>query len=95
VPYQKAESRSRDPWQHFEHFAVVRVTDTGPGVDEMSRERIFFPFYTTKTKGSGVGLSMAKKIVNSHRGSIEIGRAPEGGAVFTVRLPVALSPMEE
>jgi signal transduction histidine kinase len=95
VPYQQAESSSKDPWHHFERFAVVRVTDTGPGVDDMNKDRIFFPFYTTKTKGSGVGLSMAKKIVNSHRGSIEIGRAPEGGAVFTVRLPVALSPMEE
>ncbi len=95
IPYREAESRPKDPWQHFEHFAVVRVQDTGPGVDDMSKDRIFFPFYTTKKKGSGVGLSMAKKIVNSHRGSIEIGRAPGGGAVFTVRLPVALRPMEE
>jgi signal transduction histidine kinase len=95
VPYDQAESHSKDPWQHFEHFAVVRVADTGPGVDDINKDRIFFPFYTTKRKGSGVGLSMAKKIVNSHRGSIEIDRALEGGAVFTVRLPVALSPMEE
>jgi signal transduction histidine kinase len=95
VPYREAEIRSKDPWQHFEHFAVVRVTDTGPGVDEMNKDRIFFPFYTTKKKGSGVGLSMAKKIVNSHRGSIEIDRAPGGGAAFTVRLPVALNPVEE
>jgi signal transduction histidine kinase len=95
IPYREAESRPRDPWQDFDHFAVVSISDTGPGVDKINRDRIFYPFYTTKRKGSGVGLSMAKKIVNSHRGSIEIGRAPEGGAVFTVRLPVALSPMEE
>jgi len=95
VPYLRGKGRANDPWQHFDHFAVIRVTDTGPGIDDKNRDRIFYPFYTTKKQGSGVGLSMAKKIVNSHRGTIELDRTPEGGAVFTVRLPVAPSPAEE
>jgi len=95
VPYLRVKGRANDPWQHFDHFAVVRVTDTGPGIDDKNRDRIFYPFYTTKKQGSGVGLSTAKKIVNSHRGTIDLERAPEGGAVFTVRLPVAPSPAED
>jgi signal transduction histidine kinase len=95
VPYLRGEGRANDPWQHFDHFAVIRVADTGPGIDDKNRDRIFYPFYTTKKQGSGVGLSTAKKIVNSHRGTIDLDRTPEGGAVFTVRLPVAPSPAEE
>jgi signal transduction histidine kinase len=88
IPYRSSERKANDPWQRFDHFAVIRVSDTGPGIDEKNRERIFYPFYTTKKQGSGVGLSMAKKIVNSHRGTIDIDNAPGGGAVFTVRLPM-------
>jgi signal transduction histidine kinase len=95
IPYLSGKIRTSDPWQHFDHVAVVRVIDTGPGIDEENRDRIFYPFYTTKKQGSGVGLSMAKKIVNSHRGTIDFERAPEGGAVFTVRLPMFPSPAEE
>jgi len=95
VPYGQPEPRVRDPWQQFEHFAVVRIADTGPGIAEKKRDKIFFPFYTTKQQGSGVGLSMAKKIVNSHRGLIDVTGTPEGGALFTVRLPMALSAAED
>jgi signal transduction histidine kinase len=95
IPYLRGKGGTNDPWQHFDHFAVVRVSDTGPGIEDKNRNRIFYPFYTTKKQGSGVGLSMAKKIVNSHRGTIDIDRASGGGAVFTVRLPMALSPAED
>jgi signal transduction histidine kinase len=95
IPYLRGKAGTNDPWQHIDHFAVVRVSDTGPGIEEKNRDRIFYPFYTTKKQGSGVGLSMAKKIVNSHRGTIDIDRAPEGGAAFTVRLPMAPSPAED
>jgi signal transduction histidine kinase len=95
IPYLRGKTGTNDPWQHFDNFAIVRVSDTGPGIEEKNRNRIFYPFYTTKKQGSGVGLSMAKKIVNSHRGTIDIDRSPGGGAVFTVRLPMAPSPAEE
>jgi signal transduction histidine kinase len=95
VPYRQPEPRVRDPWQQFDHFAVVRIADTGPGIAEKKRDKIFFPFYTTKRQGSGVGLSMAKKIVMSHRGLIDVTDTPEGGALFTVRLPMALNTAED
>jgi two-component system, NtrC family, sensor histidine kinase AtoS len=74
----------------FERFVVVRVSDSGPGIADPDKDRVFFPFFTTKKQGSGVGLAMAKKIVSSHGGLIDVDDAPEGGARFTVRLPMLL-----
>jgi len=68
-------------------FAVVRVADTGPGVPAGDRDQVFFPFYTTKRNGSGVGLALARKIVTAHGGVIEVRDASGGGAEFVVRLP--------
>ena len=94
VPYASNEKRERDPWQTFERFAVIRIADTGPGIGADERDRVFYPFFTTKQQGSGVGLSMAKKIVDSHRGLIDVDDAPGGGALFTVRLPMVLQKAE-
>ena len=95
VPYPQKASGSKDAWPTFEQFVVIRFSDSGPGIAAKKRDKIFFPFYTTKKQGSGVGLAMAKKIVNSHRGLIDVDDSPEGGAMFTVRLPMALSQAEE
>lgn len=94
IPYPFGDEQHSDPWQQFDRFAIVRVRDTGPGIDEEQRSRIFYPFYTTKKQGSGVGLPMAKKIVNSHHGLIDVENDAAGGAVFTVRLPMVLSDAE-
>ncbi len=72
----------------FESYAVVRVSDTGPGIPEEHLDKLFYPFFTTKKHGSGVGLSMAKKIVDSHRGVIDVASRPGEGTTFTVRLPM-------
>lgn len=71
--------------------AVITVADTGPGIPEEIRSRVFDPFYTTKEegKGTGLGLSIVYGIVEKHDGSIAVDNAPDGGAVFTIRLPVA------
>jgi nitrogen-specific signal transduction histidine kinase len=53
------------------------------------REKIFYPFFTTKQRGSGIGLAAAQKIVTSHGGIIEIDDGPELGATFRVRIPLA------
>lgn len=72
----------------FESYAVVRVSDTGPGIAAEHLDKLFYPFFTTKTHGSGVGLSMVKKIVDSHRGLIDVASEPGEGTEFTVRLPM-------
>jgi signal transduction histidine kinase len=88
VPYHPEGARPSDPWHEAGRFVRVRVEDDGPGIPEADRDKIFYPFFTTKEKGSGVGLSTAKKIVNGHRGVIDVESAPSGGARFTVRLPM-------
>jgi two-component system NtrC family sensor kinase len=72
-----------------EHHVAVIVGDTGPGVPPADRVRIFEPFFTTKVdgKGTGLGLPIARNIVEQHHGTIAVDDAPEGGARFTVTLP--------
>lgn len=62
----------------------IEVADNGPGVPEGLRQDIFLPFFTTKQQGTGVGLSLARQVVLAHRGSISVGDAPEGGALFRI-----------
>jgi len=68
-------------------FAVVRIKDSGRGITPEVRERLFFPFFTTKPGGSGIGLAVAKKIIDSHRGVIDVESDPGAGATFSVKLP--------
>lgn len=70
------------------------VADQGPGVPPRHRQRIFEPFWTTKGdgQGTGIGLAVARSLVTAHGGSIEVGDAPLGGAVFRVRLPTCAMP---
>lgn len=69
--------------------AAIEVQDEGPGIPDADRERVFEPFFTTKTagRGTGLGLSVAKSIIEIHGGRIELSSAPEGGSRFTLHLP--------
>ena len=71
-------------------FVRVRICDSGPGVPDEVREHIFEPFYTTKPvgQGTGLGLSISHGIVTRHGGRIEVENLPEGGACFSVLLPL-------
>jgi len=69
--------------------ALVEVRDNGPGVPVGARARVFDPYYTTKADGTGLGLAIVKKVVLEHGGDIECREAPEGGATFQIRLPLA------
>ncbi len=66
---------------------LVCVTDAGTGFDPRALAGAFQPFFTTKEHGSGLGLAMAKRIMEGHGGSIEVANRPEGGARVTLRLP--------
>lgn len=70
---------------------IVTIEDNGPGIPEANLQKIWQSFFTTKEeeKGTGLGLSICKSIVESHNGSIEADNRPEGGARFTIKLPVA------
>lgn len=68
---------------------VLRVADTGPGLPRELGQRVWDLYTSTKPSGTGLGLPMARKIVHEHGGTIEATSAPEGGAVFTIRLPLS------
>lgn len=65
----------------------IAFGDSGPGIPAEVRERIFTPFFTTKARGTGLGLVTAKRLVEAHRGSISIECPPSGGTTVTVLLP--------
>ena len=69
----------------------VSFHDDGPGIPKENLSSIFDPFYTTKRpgRGTGLGLSICKSVMKEHNGSVEAANAPDGGAVFTVTLPMA------
>lgn len=68
--------------------AVVEVTDTGVGMTEDVRARVFDAFYSTRPGGSGLGLPTTRKIVESHDGTIDVQSEPAKGTQFTIRLPL-------
>jgi two-component system, LuxR family, sensor kinase FixL len=68
---------------------LIVVTDTGPGIPAAARERLFTPFFTTKSRGTGLGLSTVKRLLEAHHGSIELESAETGGTRATIRLPLA------
>ena len=68
-------------------FALVRVSDTGRGIDPSHLKSIFRPFFTTKRKGTGLGLSLAQRIAQAHGGDLKVESTPGKGSCFTLRLP--------
>lgn len=68
--------------------ARLRVADTGPGMDEATAKRIFTPYFTTKSSGTGLGLPTARRIVEEHGGRLEVHSEPGRGTEFTLVLPV-------
>jgi len=68
--------------------AELCVEDTGPGIDPDMLPRLFQPFATNKETGLGLGLVITRRIVEAHGGRVSVERAPSGGALFRVSLPV-------
>ena len=71
------------------HSASIDVSDSGSGLSDEAKERVFSPFFTTKQSGTGLGLANVKKIVELHGGTVTAANANGGGAVFSIKLPLA------
>ena len=78
--------------EHAGHLRIS-VSDNGPGLDPALGERVFQPFVTGRTRGTGLGLALVQKIVVTHNGRITTGRSESGGATFHVILPLAVTPL--
>jgi signal transduction histidine kinase len=72
-----------------ENFAELSVSDRGPGIPEDKLKEVFEPFFTSKAEGMGMGLSIARTIIEAHRGLIWAKNRDHGGATFWIRLPLS------
>jgi len=81
--------------KHEWGFAVIEVADTGRGIAPEHLPNIFRPFYTTKGDGTGLGLSLARRIVEDHHGKLEVTSVVGKGTKFSVKLPVRQSAKPE
>ncbi len=71
-----------------EGYVYIEVSDSGPGVSEEIRYKMFDPFFTTRNDGSGIGLSIVQRVAADHGGSIRVATSIYGGAKFVFRLPI-------
>lgn len=67
--------------------AYIRIRDNGAGIPEENKARLFDPFFTSKTKGTGLGLTSTQNIIINHKGTIHVESAPGEGTLFTIILP--------
>jgi signal transduction histidine kinase len=73
--------------EEFHGFVRIVFEDTGKGIAKENLEKMFTPLYTTKAKGMGLRLSICKRIVEAHKGSISVNSAVGEGTKFTIELP--------
>jgi signal transduction histidine kinase len=77
-------------WTGFDGKAVsLCIRDSGPGVSNDNRERVFEPFYTTKPNGMGLGLAICRKIIEEHGGTLRLAQTSAYGTMFEIVLPVS------
>ena len=76
----------------FAHVMLMRIEDDGPGISPNDLPKLFDPFFTTQVggEGTGLGLYLVEEIINEHRGCVEVDNRPEGGARFSIWLPLEL-----
>ena len=70
-------------------LAEVQFVDEGQGIPEVTRAQLFTPFFTTKDRGLGLGLALCHRILEEHKGTIQVESAPERGTTVSCFLPVA------
>ncbi len=84
----QAEIRMEISVSEGRHDMLIRVSDNGNGIKDEDLDKVFIPFYTTKQRGSGIGLPLSRQIILMHKGSIEVASEPGTGSCFTVLLPL-------
>jgi len=84
----KGKGRIRVAVNTVDTSCEIAFIDRGPGIPPEVREKIFTPFFTTKSRGSGLGLPTAKRIIEAHNGQIAIDCPQAGGTTVRVRLPL-------
>ena len=91
VGQAEALIKTSDPkislWASANHRArvAIQITDNGRGIDEALLDKVFIPFYTTKTNGSGIGLSLSRQIMRQHKGTLSVSSTPNEKTVFKLR----------
>ena len=85
----KGQGRIRVAVSSVDTSCQIAFVDGGPGIPADIRDKIFTPFFTTKSRGSGLGLPTAKRLIEAHNGQIAIDCPPTGGTTVVIRLPLA------
>lgn len=76
--------------QNADGYVLIKVSDTGNGLSEEAKEKIFRPFYSTKPGGTGLGLPISRGIVEAHKGKILVSGEKDKGSTFTIMIPTNL-----
>jgi len=92
IPDNQADRRvtiviSSEHDQSGQDWALISIQDTGSGIPSSDLQKIFIPFFSTKSEGHGVGLALAHRVITEHGGTLTAANTPADGAVFTIRLP--------
>lgn len=80
--------------QECQNFVRISVTDNGPGVDLSIADKLFEPFFTTKSQGTGLGLAVVSSVANAHQGKVQVSNTAQGGACFSILLPILTDTQE-
>ena len=81
-------SKCKNPPQIGQPAIEIQVEDNGAGISAEVKEKLFIPFFTTKEKGTGLGLAMIQRILEVHDGEIQVFSRSEEGANFVIRVPI-------
>jgi signal transduction histidine kinase len=71
-------------------MALIQVIDTGPGISQEAKAKIFQPYFTTKAGGTGLGLPTSRRIIEAHHGRLDLVSEPGRGTDFQIRVPLVL-----
>ena len=81
--------------KQIDNNLLISLKDTGSGIDPQELDSVYDPFFTSKTSGAGLGLTMVHQIINNHNGEIKINSQPSAGTIVEIRLPVNLNNNKE